>query len=159
MNGTMRRAMMIPMVLVAATLGASRVGAQGAAGSWAAEIARGIRNEDGNITSEGKTAMRLELKVDGDQLSGTWGPADAQAAGGAPRRAVKGTVKGNAVSFTTEAQQARIRINDEESIIQLIPTFVLTLEGDSLKGTYQLVPADGHEGLPAMPFTATRVKS
>lgn len=132
----------------------------GATGSWRTEIARGLRNENGNVTAEGSVVMRLELKVEGEQVTGSWGPAEAPAGGAAvPRRAVKGTIKGNALSLTADTQQARVQINGELSVIELIPTFVLTLEGDALKGTYQLIPADGHEGMPPMPMTATRTAS
>ncbi len=160
MHGSMWRRVVAMVAFGVA--GATSAGAQAASatGAWSTSMARGMRNENGNITAESSIAMRLELKVEGDQVTGSWGPAEAPATGAAtPRRAVKGTVKGNALALTADAQQARIMMNGEESTIQLIPTFTLTLDGDTLKGTLPRVPADGHEGMPAMPLTATRIKS
>jgi hypothetical protein len=157
MIGVIRRGWMVSMVLLA-VLTVGRAEAQGAEGSWTTEIASGMRNENGFVTSEGKVAFRLEIKVDGEQVTGSWGPAESRGTTPAARRGLKGTLKGNVLSLTAEAQQARLVINDEESVVQLIPTFRLTVDGDTLKGTYQLVPADGHEGMPAMNFIATKVK-
>jgi hypothetical protein len=152
---------MLACALTAASLvaAASPLGAQGVSGRWIAEFDRTVRNENGNVTTADKAKARLVLEQRGNSVTGTLQLVDAPAGPGgrAPTpRQLRGTISGNKVSLSSEAE-ARVNRNGEESVQKVTLVYDLTLDGDTLEGTV-VGRAAGRE-MPARAFRARREKS
>jgi hypothetical protein len=133
---------------------ASPLGAQGVGGRWIAELDRMVRNENGNVSTGEKAKVRLVLEQRGDSITGTLAPVDAPA-GGPPARLLRGTVSGNKVSLSSEAEVRR-NMNGEESVVRVTMVYDLTLNGDTLEGT--MVARMPDRDMPGRPFSARREK-
>ena len=135
---------------------ASPLDAQGVSGRWIAEFDRTIRNENGQISTADKAKARLVLEQRGDSVTGTLQLVDAPAGpSGRPAapRPLRGTVSGNKLSLSSEAE-ARVNVNGEESVRRLTIAYDLTVDGDKLDGR---IVAKGPDGaMPGRPFSARR---
>ncbi len=136
----------------------SPVNAQGITGHWIAEFDRTVRNENGNVSTGDRIKVRLTLQQRGDSVTGTLepvgGPTDREGRVATPRQ-LRGTISGNRVSLSTEAE-ARRNINGEESVQRVTVFYDLTLDGDKLAGT--IIPRTRDIEMPARPFSARREK-
>ena len=138
---------------------ASPLGAQSVTGRWIAEFDRTVRNENGNVSTSDKARARLVLEQRGDSVAGTLELVDAPAGPGgraAGPRSLRGTISGNKVSLSSEAE-VRVNLNGEESVRKVTMVYDLTLDGDKLEGT--LVARAPDREMPARPFSARRERS
>jgi hypothetical protein len=132
--------------------------AQGVAGRWIAEFDRMMRNENGSVSTGEKARLRLVLEQRGDSVTGTLLPVDGAAGPGgsaAPPRQLRGTISGNKVALSSEAEMRR-NMNGEESVQRVTMVYDLTLDGDKLDGT--MVAKSPDRDMPARPFSARREK-
>ena len=135
---------------------ASPLAAQGVTGRWITEIERRVQNENGDVSTGGKTKARLVLEQKGDSVTGTWELLDAAASPGgraATPRQLRGTISGNKVSLSTQVE-ARRNINGEESVQTLTLVYDFTVDGDKLQGT--TTAKGSNMEMPTRPFTARR---
>lgn len=148
------------LALAALLLAAAPLSAQPAvAGKWAADFELGMRNIDGVVTSTGTGRARLTLEPKGDSVFGTWLVLEPAPTNGPASRALKGTFANGVLTLETEPIDRRLRINDEEKIVQMRTRYELKLEGDALVGTTRYVSSSADmDGPPPRPFKATREK-
>jgi hypothetical protein len=149
------RALAIASVFAVATL---PLGAQGVAGRWIAEFDRSVRNENGNVSTGDKAKARLVLEQRGDSVTGTLELVDAPVGPGgraARPRQLRGTISGNKVSLSSEAEVRR-NMNGEESVHRVTIVYDLTVDGDKLEGT--MTPRTTDMEMPARSFSARREK-
>jgi hypothetical protein len=152
---TLARALATASLFIVAT---SPLRAQGVTGRWMAEFERTVRNENGNVSGGEKTKARLVLDQKGDSVTGTLQLVDPPIGPGghaAPPRQLRGTISGNKLSLSSEAE-ARINVNGEESVRRVMVVYDLTLDGDTLEGTTGARGPDGE--ILARPFSARREK-
>ncbi|MEP6692506.1 MAG: hypothetical protein ABJD07_15205 [Gemmatimonadaceae bacterium] len=148
-------ATVIGFALVA--LSSAPLRAQGAAGTWIAEFDRGMRNENGVVTSLGKVRARLVLEPRGDSLVGmltVFEPAE----NAPPPRPIRGLMTKGALRLEAAPVDAVIRENDEERHVPMKTVYDLTVSADALTGTQHSASLDGAIDGQPRPFSATREK-
>lgn len=147
------------LLAVALSIGfASPVAAQSLSGKWITEFDRGMRNNDGQVSSTGEKAKaRLTLAQKGDSVVGTWELVSPLPPNGAPpARQLRGTIAGDKVTLVSDGL-VTVNRNGERSTLKMTTTYVFAARADALEGTMQMkLEEEGDQ--PARPFAAWREK-
>ena len=128
----------------------------GLSGKWITEFDRGVRNNNGEVSSTGEKAKaRLTLVQNGDSITGTWELVSPRPPnGGPPPRQLRGTISGGQGTLVSEGMM-RVNKDGAVSSLKMKTTYLFAAKGDELSGTMQMnVEEDGD--LPIRPFSARR---
>lgn len=137
---------------VAAHLSAQR----SIAGSWRTEFAAQVRIENG-VMSTVKGHARIDVRVAGDSIHGTWQNLDTAGVAQGPAKALTGTITGDSAHFESVKPSEIVRREmDSETHTQVIMHYDVAVNGDSLVGTEHWVAVDHASQGPPRRFTATR---
>ena len=126
------------------------------AGTWFTEFDAQVRIVNGAVSTT-KGHARLELRLSGDSISGTWQNLTAAGAADGPARTLTGAVTSSRAHFAaTKPSEIVRREMDNETHTQVIMNYDVAVHGDSLVGTEQWVAVDHASQGQARRFTATR---
>ena len=129
------------LFLAAAALAvASGVQAQaGVAGTYAVEYPVRMMVNDQPSPSEVTAKVKLVLEQKGDSVFGTWQLTEPRQA---PPQALRGTIDGKSVRLWGTGQ-AKMRGPDGEQSLSMSEEYLLTIEGDAVKGSITVHPPEG----------------
>jgi len=126
------------------------------AGAWITEFDAQVRVVNG-VVSTVKGRARIDLRVGGDSIHGTWQPLTAAGSADGPARDLAGTVTTDSAHFEALKPTEIVRREmDNETHTQVIMHYDVAVHGDSLVGTEQWVAVDQTSGGQTRRFTATR---
>ena len=126
------------------------------AGIWFTEFDAQVRIVNGAVSTT-KGHARIELRVSGDSIHGTWQNLNATGSADGAARELAGAVTSTGAHFaaTTPSEIVR-REMDSETHTQVIVHYDVAVHGDSLVGTEQWVAVDHSSQGETRRFTATR---
>jgi hypothetical protein len=126
------------------------------AGTWVTEFDAQVRIVNGSASTV-KGHARIELRVSGDSIHGTWQNLNATGAADGPARPLGGSVTSTGAHFEalTPSEIVR-RTMDNETHTQVVMNYDVAVHGDSLVGTEQWVAVDHSSKGETRRFTATR---
>lgn len=145
------------LLLVLASGFAIPLSAQAAvAGTWFTEFDAQVRIVNGAVSTT-KGHARIELRVSGDSIHGTWQNLTATGSADGAARELAGAVTSTGAHFAaTKPSQIVRREMDSETHTQVIMQYDVAVHGDSLIGTEQWVAVDHSSQGETRRFTATR---
>jgi len=126
------------------------------AGTWTIEYVRGVRHENGEVSSIMGTG-KLELTQRGDSVVGTLTPVVDAGTPAPPTLALAGRITGDGASLTS-ASTARVNMNGDEQIVKVTMTWELNAAGDALSGTMKRVVEGMDMPSDPGPVKGTRAK-
>lgn len=126
------------------------------AGTWFAEFDAQVRIVNGAVSTT-KGHARIELRVNGDSIHGTWQNLNATGGTDGAARELAGAVTSTGAHFAaTKPSEIVRREMDSETHTQVIMSYDVVVHGDSLVGTVQWVAVDHSSTGETRQFTATR---
>ncbi len=145
------------LVFVFASSIALPLSAQAAvAGTWLTEFDAQVRVVNG-AQSVVKGHARIELRVSGDSIYGTWQNLNAAGAADGPGRALGGSLTSGGAHFEALTPSEIVeRTMDNETHTKVVMNYDVAVHGDSLVGTEQWVAVDHSSKGETRRFTATR---
>ncbi len=145
------------LVLVFASSLALPLSAQSrVAGTWLTEFDAQVQIVNGSVSTV-KGHARIELRVSGDSIHGTWQNLDARGGADGPARPLGGTLTSGGAHFESLTPSDVVRREmDRETHTKVVMNYDVAVHGDSLVGTEQWVAVDNVTQGEKRRFTATR---
>ena len=145
------------LLLLVIALGASEAAAQSVAGTYTWEVATRMRRDEGGTeTVDEKAQARLTIQLKGDSIVGSY--AVALPGRETPAREVRGTWKGNTITFNISSR-ATLNVNGDERQVETVQVYTATIDGDEIKGTITVQVPDGSFTAPVRQFAGKRAKA
>lgn len=153
---TSLRVLLLASIVVPAIAAASPAAAQGIAGTWITRLPSAVRNENGNIVETDSIDITITLEQRGDSVFGTWVRASQSGRPAPTPRKLFGVLKDGELRLSSEPTEARMNRGGEESVISMVSSYTLKLQGDVLSGVQSAASTDGNVSSPERPFSAKR---